>query len=190
MIVYRHIRKDNCKTFYVGIGSREDRAYTKHGRSGLWNNITNKYDYDVEIIAKGLSKEDAIELEVFLIEQYEGKLCNFTVGGEVGALGYKHTKEALNKISEASKINNKGRVTSEETKDKLRKVKLGSKWGEYQLKTMCEPVLQYDKKGNFIKEFISAVEAGRKLNINSGNISSCRNGNRKSAGGFIWKHKN
>ena len=61
-IVYRHIRLDNNKVFYVGIGN-EKRPYSKHGRNKHWNNIVNKTDYFVEIIAKNISLEDA---------------CNFT----------------------------------------------------------------------------------------------------------------
>ena len=52
-----------------------------------------------------------------------------------------------------------------------------------------KPVLQYDKKGNFIKEYISQSQAGRDTNINPSDISSCCNGKQKTAGGFIWKHK-
>lgn len=51
-------------------------------------------------------------------------------------------------------------------------------------------VLQYDLKGNFIKEYNSLREATEKNNIKSiSNISLCCNGKYKQAGGYIWKYK-
>ena len=49
-------------------------------------------------------------------------------------------------------------------------------------------VLQFTKSGEFIKEWPSIREASKQLKINFGNICSCCNGKRKSAGGFIWKY--
>lgn len=52
-----------------------------------------------------------------------------------------------------------------------------------------KPVLQFDKEGNFIKEWIGQSEASRRLNIPQGNISKCCLGSRNSAGGYIFKYK-
>ena len=51
--------------------------------------------------------------------------------------------------------------------------------------------LQYDKEGNFIREWDTMSEAEKYYNKNrtSTNISSCCRGERKSAGGYIWKYK-
>lgn len=49
-------------------------------------------------------------------------------------------------------------------------------------------VLQYNKEGVFIKEWKSASEAARELNINRSGISNCCNGKSKSSSGFIWKY--
>jgi hypothetical protein len=51
------------------------------------------------------------------------------------------------------------------------------------------PVVQYNKKGEFIKHWPSAKDAAESLGINRGNIPSACNGKRKSAGGFIWAYK-
>jgi len=56
-------------------------------------------------------------------------------------------------------------------------------------KKICKSVLQYDKEGNFIKEFDSAKTAAKELNLYPNNITSCCKGNLKSTGGFIWKYK-
>ena len=52
-----------------------------------------------------------------------------------------------------------------------------------------KPVLQYDLAGNFIKEWISQAEAGRKLGISQGNIAGCCSGKRLQASGYKWKFK-
>jgi hypothetical protein len=52
-----------------------------------------------------------------------------------------------------------------------------------------KPVLQYDLDGNFIKEWDSAVDAGKELNICISNINKCCKKNRLKAGGFQWRYK-
>ena len=184
MIVYRHRRNDTNKVFYIGIGTSNQRPYTKRGRSQLWKNITNKTGYSVEILATGLSKKDAVELEVFLIQEYDG-LCNWTKGGEVGALGYKHTPDALKKISEASK-GRKIRKLTPEQKLRISKSCTGMK-RSYVSDLKSKKVYQYTKDGLFIRSFKSAIEAQIKTGISESNICSARNGKRKTAGGYIWK---
>lgn len=51
-------------------------------------------------------------------------------------------------------------------------------------------VLQFDKKGNLIKEWGSINKAGRENNIIPQHIWRVCQGKRKSAGGYIWKYKN
>lgn len=50
-----------------------------------------------------------------------------------------------------------------------------------------KPILQYDLKGNFIKEWISRTEAKKWLG--SGDIAGCLSGKQNQAGGFIWRYK-
>lgn len=178
-LVYRHRRKDTNEVFYVGMGTSIQRPFSKVGRSKLWKNIANKAGYNVEIVATGLTKEEAVELEILLIQHYSN-LCNWTIGGEVGCLGYKHTPEAIQKIGEASK-GRKLPPMSEERKELIREIGKNKTW-----KPHIKAVKQYNKDGDFIKEWESAEQAGQQLKINSANICSCRNGKRKTAGGFIW----
>lgn len=51
------------------------------------------------------------------------------------------------------------------------------------------PILQYDLNGNFIREWPSAIEIQRELNVNSPNIIACCRGKQQTCGGFSWKHK-
>lgn len=159
--VYRHRRLDNNKIFYIGIGNY-NRPYVKYDRNKYWNNIVNKTDYAVEILVTELDWETACELEILLITEYgrknnnTGILCNMTSGGD-GVLGYRHTKESIEKIRQATinkisteeyrlkmynvhkgrkcseetklkmSISSKGKVVKEETKEKLRIHNLGKK---------------------------------------------------------------
>ena len=54
-----------------------------------------------------------------------------------------------------------------------------------------KPVIQKDLNGNFIKRWNSIIEAGKTLNINRANITSCckKNGTYKTVGGFIWEYE-
>tara|TARA_R110000803_G_scaffold147327_1_gene212922 strand:+ start:40 stop:723 length:684 start_codon:yes stop_codon:yes gene_type:complete len=119
--LYRHIRLDNNEVFYVGIGS-EKRPYKKHSRSSFWKNIVGKSDYDIEVLAKNLSWEDACELEVFMISEYGrrdlglGNLVNLTDGGEgMCNLGPK-TIEKMKASMKGRVAWNKGKKQSEEQK--------------------------------------------------------------------------
>ena len=128
-LVYRHRRLDNNKVFYIGIGNKK-RPYSKR-RNKYWQNIVNKTDYTIEIIAENLCLEDACELEIFLISEYEIKnLTNINHGGQGqfnpnnetrlkmgnGKRGKKLTEEVRNKIGES----NKGKKLTEECKLKIK----------------------------------------------------------------------
>lgn len=52
------------------------------------------------------------------------------------------------------------------------------------------PILQYDLDNNFIKEYKSATEAARLLNLKNTPITNCLKGRSKTSYGFIWKYKN
>lgn len=52
-----------------------------------------------------------------------------------------------------------------------------------------KPVLQFDLKNNFIKEYNSATEIERELKLSCSHISECCRGIRKTCGGYIWKRQ-
>lgn len=107
-IVYVHRNPRTNDVFYVGIGSRTDRASVKRNRNKYWTNYVKKYgDPIVEVLHRNLAKEEAVKIEIELIQKFGrkcdgGKLVNITEGGE-GIVGYKHTDEAKSRISIASK---------------------------------------------------------------------------------------
>lgn len=48
---------------------------------------------------------------------------------------------------------------------------------------------QYDKNGNYLNTYLSFMDAQRKTGIFNNNIVKCCKGERKTAGGYIWKYK-
>ena len=67
--------------------------------------------------------------------------------------------------------------------DKMRKA------GYEMCKRMSIPVLQYSLDGEFIKEWDSAADVEREMNISRANISMCCKGQKKSSHGYMWKYK-
>jgi hypothetical protein len=100
-VVYRHIRVDINEPFYIGIGDKENRAYSRKSRNRYWKNIAKK-GYEVEILFEDLTWDQACEKEKEFIALYgrkdlkAGTLVNLTNGGE-GALGRPMT-ERLKKV--------------------------------------------------------------------------------------------
>lgn len=52
-----------------------------------------------------------------------------------------------------------------------------------------KPILQYDLKDNFIKEYSSIMQAERETGFANQNIVKCCKGKRKTAYGFKWRYK-
>lgn len=93
-----------------------------------------------------------------------------------------------------SKIH-QGRKRSEESKIKQGKAlkgrispNKGNTWNEEQRKQLGKPILQYDIKGNLIKEWYSTTIAQKELSIKG--INNNLKGRTKTCGGFTWKYKN
>ena len=56
-------------------------------------------------------------------------------------------------------------------------------------KAVSIPVTMYDKSGNTLKSFESAKEASRQTGISQCNILRVARGDRKTAGGYIWRRE-
>ena len=83
---------------------------------------------------------------------------------------------------------------STETKQKMSIASLGKKKtiqhrNNFKL-ARSKAILQFDKQGNFIQEWIGASFVRDTLGFNQAHITSVCNNKRKSANGFIWKYKN
>ena len=93
--------------------------------------------------------------------------------------GISLSEETKKKLSESHKGKlswNKGKHLSDKHKKELSKSSLNRK-------DISKPVVCVETG----IVYPSAYEAGRALNTNPSHISACRNGKRKTAGGFHWK---
>lgn len=142
--VYQHRRLDNNEIFYIGIGNLK-RPYKKQNRSKFWNNIVNKTEYTVEILFKELSKEEACNIEKYLIKFYGrkdlglGNLVNMTDGGD-GMINL--SNESKFRISKAN-IGNKyslGRKRTEEYKLNASITRIGKKTSQDTKRKISEAI--------------------------------------------------
>lgn len=138
--IYLH-RDQNNQIFYVGCTKSKYRPYEKYSesrRSIEWLNHCNN-QFTVEIVAEGLTQDEAYQMEIELISKFKRKidggiLVNKSTGGKSGTngiipwnkgiinetisgknhpmYGKTHTDEAKKKMSEAQK----GRKHSTESK--------------------------------------------------------------------------
>lgn len=216
--VYKHTTPSG--KVYIGITSQDPKKRWLNGRGyqrneHFWNAI-KKYGWDNikhDVLAEGLSKEEACRLEKFYIEMYEScdqtKGYNLTTGGETGAV---HTIESRRKLSESKKGKryNIGVPFTEERKKHLREnhadvrgeknPNYGKKWTEEQIATRqahrtykygsenpcARPILQLDMEGNLVKRWGSIVEASREFTRTS--IKDCLKGKYKQHRGFQWRY--
>jgi hypothetical protein len=56
-------------------------------------------------------------------------------------------------------------------------------------KKLMKSISQFDLQNNFIRDWDSAIQAEKELNLSSGGIGACCLGKQKKAFGFIWKFK-
>lgn len=120
-LVYRHRRLDTNEIFYIGMGDLKRAYYNNpNKRNKIWVRITNKTNYEVEILQENLDWDTACELEEFLISLYgridnkTGTLANLTNGGD-GSKGCSPSKETRKKISNF----HKNKIVSDESKEKM-----------------------------------------------------------------------
>lgn len=132
----------------------------------------------------------------------------------IAGKGRHHTEETKKRISESKKGDKcylYGKHLSEETKRKLsiahkniseetrrkmsekskgNKRALGMKHTEEFKDRLRKPVVQFDKDGNFIREWKSISEVKETLGIDKTSISKCckRMRHFNTAGGFIWRY--
>lgn len=216
-IVYKHTCKATNKV-YIGITSwnLEARWRNKYKTCPHMARAVKKYGwdgFDHEILAEGLSKEDAQVMEKELISLYKSNHpdygYNISTGGESHTgCHFHHTPEAKLKISRG----NKGKTVSDETKQKMHDAKIlsgldNSKYcnseeaiskrkesmkGNTYYKNRKANVggrnsitIYQLENNNIIATFSSIKEAERLTGIK--HISECINGKRLTAGGYTWK---
>jgi hypothetical protein len=93
---------------------------------------------------------------------------------------------SINKISKKLKFGKK------KIWDSLQEYNISKSKSDWKHQLSTQPkkiVLQYDKSGNFIKEWIGLSIIQDEIGVNKSNISSCCRGIVVSAGDFTWRYK-
>ena len=155
--------------------------------------------------------EDWQEKEIYWIAQFEN-LTN-TCSGGIGGTGRVYSESerlqksaTMKKLIEEGKIDyteralkisqsHKGKILSEETKEKLRRCNLGKKQSREQKLKTAKKVVRIDKQGN--KVLFESMAEGclsigavsfKEIKTCRGNISSACSGRIKSYKGYIWQY--
>lgn len=157
--VYAHTKPDGT-IFYIGKGLKR-RAKEKRGRNKYWQNVVNKYGYNIVILADNLSNEQALAEEILLIEHFNkfDALVNMTTGGE-GMTGYKMPQSA---------------------KDKIRSTKWGTKNPGFK-----GPIIATNKLTGKQKLFTGNKEL-EAFGFENGHVYKCIAGKRKTHKGHTFK---
>ena len=184
--VYQHKNLRNGKS-YIGMTSQNPKRRWRSGKGyknnlRMWNDIQNSdwnKDWEHNIIGQFKDKDEALKYEAFLIAML-GTVWNGYNTSAYSSHSCKHSEESKRKMSEA-KTGEKaywyGKHHSEESKQKMAENR------------PSKQVLQFSKDGELIAEYSSIHEAERNTGLSASNICNCCKGERKSAGGYIWKYK-
>ena len=161
------VHGDNInKRWLNGLGYKTctafDRAIQKYGRDS----------FEHEIVASNLTKEEANNFEIILIDKLNTNNSKFGYNISKGGCdtSYAHTLESKLKQSNAMK-----KLCLD--KDHIQKMRDSAE------KT---PVCQFSEDGEFIASYASTKEAERQTGVLSGGISNCAIGKVPSSKGFIW----
>lgn len=199
--VYEHICPNGKR--YIGITSQKPER--RWGKNGIGYKAHNQHFYNAilkygwvniahNIIASGLSEEEACKMERVLVALYN--TCNRefgynkSTGGEAPGTGVHKTlsEDARRKISEKQK----GRKIDPESIRKRVEARKGYRHSKATKEKMSEaakvPIVQIDLNGNLICKFDSILTAANKTNVAKQNICKCCKCIRKTAGGYIWKY--
>ena len=215
-VVYLHEKASKSgDIFYCGSGL-PIRPYIFTNRNDRWQKIAAKYGVKVHVIAEGLNKKESLLLESFITREWKDfGMCEACLqipldDEELGNYGRKNTPESIEKM----RIAKLGKVTSEETKQKLREVMkgkntwmLGSKREIESIEktaaahrgiprkeetknkiaeSLKKRIRSIDVDGNII-EYNGLQEAADATSGCRSSMGAAANGRRRTSGGFRWE---
>lgn len=172
-------RRLNCK--------RQSKLYSSLISHGFDNHVFSiLYEFPIDV------SQSILDLyETFYWQQY--KNCGFEMLNLKEPTSYgKHSNESKKRIGDAQR-GEKNAMKRPEIAKKQGLSMMGEKNPMHNKNGhrhhLSKKVNQYDKTGYFIKTWDCQRSIQRELNISQGHISQVCNGNRKYAGGYIWKFK-
>lgn len=205
------------------IGASKNIRNRKYNHKSNWKNSKSKdYNFLIYVAMRKYGFENFIfelleKCEISELndkERYYIKLYNPAYNQTPGGKGgHVNQPDKLNEIIEDLKENE---LTMKEIAkkygycfDTIKSINIGETWRNEELiypirksnhkiisrRIVSKAVIQFDLKGNFIKEWVNPLEFGEQINAKNLNSISrhiyqtCR-GERKTAFGFIWKFKN
>lgn len=205
--VYKHTSPSG--KVYIGITCQKPEARWGRGGEGYKHSphlyaAIEKYGWNAfkhEILAEGLTKETAEQIEIDLIDAHRSTDPRFGYNiDRGGSTGAKHTAETKRKIGEA----NQRRVWTPEARQKLRKYKLShptppevaakigdANRGKKHRPESIEKIRAAQEKRpvrNLTtgQSYASVQDAARACNLDASHIVAACRGRRKSAGGAVW----
>lgn len=197
--VYKHTAPNG--KVYIGITGRSPRERWRNGNGYYQNthfkNAIEAYGWDNfqhEILFDGISKEEACEIEKYLIKKYKSNIrehgYNNSSGGENPAEGVKHSAETKAKQSDA----HKNYRPSDETRKKIsnskkgkpngREGKFGADSGKAGIVRMID-----EKTNKTIASFHGYCEMHRKTGYAQTPVKEAVSGKRKRAYGYLWEYE-
>lgn len=175
--LYRHIRLDTSEVFYIGIGTKHKkwytRSYNKTNRNDFWKRVVDKTEYKVEIVLESDNYDFIQQKEIEFIALYgrrnlgKGTLVNLTDGGE-GALNAVCSEEKREKLRQK----NIGKTMSPISKLALEEYNVN-----YKKRLLAELIEKtyYSNEGNplVVEDYKSCSEVHiRFINTNSTKVTS------------------
>ena len=167
------------------------RLYAPHGTSISYNilpggeNGVKGYKFTEEQIKRISEAHKGLPVT----QEFRDKMSKI-VKGRV------YSQEAKDRMKEGSREyhrTHKKKPVSAETRQKISIAGKGRVNSAYNRLRTSErtsiPIIQFSLSGEFIKEWKSATEVRKTININHTHIASCCRGKRNSCGKFKWKYK-
>ena len=130
------------------------------------------------------------EVGYHLTDEQKEKISRANAGENNGMFGHHYTDEERKKMSELSVW--RGRKHTAETRKKISEYlkahpETFTHWGKDH--PMAKAIIQYDKDGNFVARYDTAVEAAQKTGASRSGICTCAKGRIKTSNGYMWRYQ-
>ncbi len=194
---YLYVKQSPLGLLYLG--KTEQNPYNYKGSGKIWKRHLKKHNISTKEINTFILHITECKEDLKNMGEYYSKILNV-----VGSAGWANMKseigdggtskghlKGIKKPQHSEKMKGKSnprynKKASQETREKIRAAHKGKRRGEDSF--MAKKVDQYDKNGNFLKKWGSIIDIERELGVAHQHISKVCKGERKSAGGFVWKY--